>query len=573
MTHAPVSAHVLTHDMNRVERSQTMISGCSCFAHSVWDFSNEFPRLPRSETIVRFDLQLVIGSLTDDAHSDLLDSFKCLIYSLVFDPPHPRLGAATIFRAVRPGHGLAHLFVFLANHKFRSLSSFTRDDFDDFLEYLGELPGEAKVITDKTLASRVRGIDWISLQGKKLIDQFQFVPWDDARSAGMWARSKAEIIVAKGELKTQPWSDSLVEAMVKAALAVLRAAPEFEKWSIEYRENQEARRLIRQHYVALRSAVGLLVMLFSGMRLTEALMISSDLSKSISVVEIREKDRAIRGRLIHTTQSKKTAQIEDSWVTIPIVHDAITALAKVDAQLPIKYSFLIHARRLFRVERDTRRRMAANAFMHGLNQLAESQGVNLSEIGGRISSLDLRRTFARLLTRKGIHVIELKEQLKHADTDLTMQYGAPGLREHLMTEKQNFTRDQYQELLAGEERIVGGGANEVKEMRIEFRGLTRGEKEKFLDSLPNDALIDQTDLGLCRYRPHLALCGGNKVACKPEACKNSVIKAEEFGKTLGFRVSENARLAKIFARQPAKRAHLKAQMTLLDSLRRQIEEG
>ena len=573
MTRPTISPHALIHEMSSLERSQAMVSECSCYATNEWNFCSEFPRLPRGELRIRFDLPLASGSLTDDAHAGLLDSLKCLIYSLVFDPPQFRLGISTILRAVRPGHGLAHLYVFLANNNFKSLASITKDDFDDFLEWVCELPGQTKVTTDWTLKSRVRGIEWIPLQGTKLLDRFQFSPWEDARSAGRWARNNAEIIVTRGELRTQPWSDSLVEAMVRAALVELEMAPEIEKLCVDYPGNREARLLMRRQYVALRSAVGLLVMLFTGMRLTEALLVPSDLNESISVVEIREGDRSIRGRFVHSTQSKKTMQIADSWITIQIVHRAITALAKVDERVPIKYSYLIHAMRLFRVERDTQRRLAARVFMMALNNLAKKHRVDLSEVGGRICSFDFRRTFARLLTRKGLHALELKYQLKHADADLTMQYGAPGLKEYLVVEKQNFTRDQYNELLAGDDEIIGGGATELKEMRMVFRGLTRGEKENFLRTLPNDALIDQTDLGLCRYRPHLALCGGNKVACKPDACKNSVIQVDEFRKTIGFRASENARMVKIFARHPAKRAHLKAQIALLDNLRRQIEES
>lgn len=573
MTRATISPHALIHEMSRVERSQAMVSACSCYAANEWDFSNEFPKLPRSELRVKFDLALASGSLTDGAHAELLDSLKCLIYSLVFDPPQFRLGISTIIRAVRPGHGLAHLYVFLANNNFRSLAAITKDDFDDFLEWVCELPGQAEVITDRTLKSRVHGIEWIPLQGKSLFDRFQFAPWEDARSVGRWARSNAEIIVARGELRTQPWSDSLIEAMVRAALAELEMAPEIEKCCVDYVENRESRQLMRRKYVALRSAVGLLVMLFTGMRLTEALQVPSDLKKSVSIVEIRDGDRSIRGRFVHSTQSKKTMQIEDSWITIQIVHEAITVLAKVDERVPVKYSYLLHAMRLFGLERDTQRRLAARVFMEGLNNLATKHRVDLSEVGGRICSFDFRRTFARLLTRKGLHVLELKYQLKHAEADLAMQYGAPGLKEYLIVEKQNFTRDQYNELLAGDEEVIGGGAAELKEMRIVFRGLTRGEKEDFLRTLPNDALIDQTDLGLCRYRPHLALCGGNKVACKPDACKNSVIQVDEFRKTVDFRASENARMAKIFARHPAKRAHLKAQLVLLDNLRRQMEES
>lgn len=571
MTHQEIPVHILVHDLSWYERSKTMVSSYSCYADDVWDFSDRFPKIPRDDARVKFALQLQSGLLTDNKHAKLLDSLKCLVYSLVFDPPMARVGITTVLRAVRPGHGLAHLFIFLANNQIKSLSSVTTDDFDDFLEYVSELPGKVEKITNRTLTSRTRGIEWISLQGEKLSDQLSFSPWDDARSLGVWAKSNAEAVVPRGTLQTQPWSETLVEAMVRLALTVLASASELERKCIQYRDGAKNHPSIRQHYVELRSAVGFLAMIFSGMRLTEVLMIPATLTESISVTEVRDGDRIFLGRFIHSTRSKSKNHVEDAWVTIPVVHQAITALSNIDAILPVKYEYLIHAAR-FGAERDTSRRLGAKVFMTQLNQLAISHGVDLSEVDGCISSLDFRRTFSRLVTRKGLNPLELKAQLKHDDVSLTMQYGSPGLREHLVTEKHNFTRDQYAELLGGDARVIGGGAAEIKEMRIVFQGLTRGEKDGFLTQLPKEALVDQTELGLCFYRPHLALCGGRKIACRPDACKNSVIRVEEFSKTLNFRISENTRLARLFARQPAKRAHLKAQLALLNNLQRQIGE-
>lgn len=572
MTDNSMTDHLLLHELSCRERSEAMVSSRSYYRDDTWDFSDKFPKLPRNDVCVKFALQLRVGLLTDGQHATLLDSLKCLVYSLVFDPPMARISITTVLRAVRPGHGLSHFFIFLADNKIESLRSVTTDDFDDFLDYIGKLPGKVEKITNRTLASRTRGIEWIPLQGDKLFDQLSFTPWDDARSFGAWAKSHAEAIVPRGTLQTQPWSEALVEAMVQLALSVLATASELEKKCIDYRDGVKNHPSIRQHYVEIRSAVGFLAMLFSGMRLTEALMIPAALNKSISVTEVRDGDHLLLGRFIHSTRSKSKTQIEDAWVTIPVVHQAITMLSTIDSILPVKYAYLIHAAR-FGVERDTSRRLGAKVFMAKLNQLATSHGVDLSEVNGCISSLDFRRTFSRLVTRKGLNPLELKAQLKHDDVSLTMQYGSPGLREHLVAEKHNFTRDQYAELLGGQAKVIGGGSSEIKEMRLVFQGLTRGDKEVFLTKLPKETLVDQTELGLCFYRPHLALCGGRKIACRPDACKNSVIRVEEFSKTLNFRISENMRLARLFARQPAKRAHFKAQLALLNNLKRQIDEG
>lgn len=565
MVRFPVGA--LVKEMTSAQRALCQVSARSRFMENVWDFQDEYPSSPRCDVKFRFDLKLKLGTLCDGKHAALVESLKCLVYSLLFDPPHPKLGVSTLAKTLCPGHGIWHIYVFMADRDITSLSQFTKDDFRDFLDMLCKI-GKCVKVTDRTLMSRVRGIDWIGMQSEKLIDRLPFVPWEDHRAAGVWARNNAQALYIRGSLVTQPWSDGLVEAMVGVALKVISTAPEVQAM---FATDQPGTPAKKTAYANLRSAVGLLTAIFSGMRMKEVASMSSDLKKCISVQEIQQGDRVIRGFFLHSYKSKKSVPLSDTWQTIPIVHDAIKALRRIDDLLPFDYTYLLHPAR-FSTERDSGRRLAVTIYMNSLNEMAREYSVDLSEINGRISSLDFRRTFARLVTRNGLNVLELQSQLKHVDPNISMQYGAPALREHLLTEQQNFTRDQYRELIDGSEKLIGGGAREIKDMRVHFVGLTRAEKKDFLDSLPKEALIDQMADGLCRYRPHLALCGGDKLACRPADCTNSIIFANDFEKTVPFRIEENTRLLKIFARKPAKREHLKEQLSVLKKLHDQLEE-
>ncbi len=572
-----ITVHVLLHDLDMLQRQNVNVSRKSKFKDNRWDFSEEFPTTHLSETRCDFDLKTSTGNLTDKRHSRLLDAFKCLAYSLLYDPPHVGVHFPTVARAIKKGHGLGNLFIFMADSGMNGLVSISADDFEDFLTSMTEQPHRhGRELTNGTLLSRVKGIEWIHLQRDKLSDCFSFKPWREYRTAGLWARSVAVRGESSGQLKTQPWSDTLIAALVKCALAeVWEAEEKAGKLLIAKDEAVPSRWGAEQKaaYVRIRSAVGLLAGNFSGMRVTELQSMRADVNRCCSVDSVRNGEHESFGYFLHGILSKlQPVPRDEKWQTIPVVHAAIKTLASVNAKYLETRAFLFCSSSIGAKQHGTRQ-MSTQAFVVGLNQLAKHHRVDLSELNGRISAFDMRRTFARTVTRNGLGIVELQDQMKHFDPDLTMQYGAPGLKEHLEVEKQNFTKDQYRELLTDTDLLIGGGASEIVEARVVFSGLTRGEKQKFLESLPSAVLIDQTEDGLCLYRPDRALCGGDKWACKPADCKNSVIPAEEYMKTVAFRKEENTRLLKFYSRQPAKREHLKAQLAVMAKLEAQMQEA
>ncbi|MNN84642.1 hypothetical protein D3C81_2018280 [compost metagenome] len=97
------------------------------------------------------------------------------------------------------------------------------------------------------------------------------------------------------------------------------------------------------------------------------------------------------------------------------------------------------------------------------------------------------------------------------------------------------------------------------------------ERDAFLTDLPKKALIEQTDDGLCMYRPSKALCGGDRSNCRPADCNNSLIPAVSLQRTLKWRLGENFRLKTFFQKEPQKVAHLESRIGDLTKLLLQLD--
>src|SRR6185369_1950162 len=243
--------HVLL-GMAPAARNRVRVSAKSYFGEHTWDFSVECPDLPLNECRLSFDLKVSNSIvLTSGAFAGLLDSIKCLAFSLIADPPHARIGIPTIVRAFKKGHGVGNLYLFLGRNNISCLQELEEFEFGEFLTELvrAKLPG-GRQLTDRSLLSRARGIEWIPLQALKLADKFTFDPWKETHSIGRWAKINADVIMAKDVLTTEPWPDSLTAALFTAALKEIDLAPQLVE---DVREVKPA----RSQYVRLRSAVGL----------------------------------------------------------------------------------------------------------------------------------------------------------------------------------------------------------------------------------------------------------------------------------------------------------------------------
>ncbi len=582
---------VVTREMVRAERMGVRISSLSVFSDMEWSFADENPGINRAKLVVNFKQLLPkFGYISVNQCDDLIDSLKCLVYSLIFDPPRAQLGIATIAKSVSLGHGLGNLYIYMSRNGIGRAADLTEFDLSQFLKQLAESPLKGKgdaPINNRALLSRATGIEWLYLQRSKLADFVSFDPWKAEGSCGKWSRENAQKLIPRDQLSTQPWSDNLTRAIFYAALAELerknflidrlqyRADENRKKETIgqkayykKKREKEDVRDLyLKKDFVLFRSSVFILVGYLTGMRSGELRSIQGGVEEICTVKEVVFANSRIKAYFINGKLSKwqPVPKIEE-WQTMPLAHEAIKALSEVNSYINNQASnYLFRGSNRQKTETNGRQ-MEANAALKGINLLANHHNIDLAEVQGRISVIDLRRTYARIVTRDGMGAVELQTQLKHHDINLTQQYGAPSTREYLSLEKNNWSKEQYAELLTGSDHLVGGGASEISAMKLEFIGLAREEKDDFLNSLTKKALIDQVGDGLCLYRPERALCGGEKVNCRPADCKNSVIKLDAALETLMFRKAENQRLLKRFSRQPAKREHLKVQLAEIEKL-------
>lgn len=589
------------------EIKRIQISSLSHFGDNDWDFSEEDTNRPRHELALSFTN--IFPSNTDFAqvsNAELLFSLKCLAHSMLTDPPTSRYTKPGIIKNFHRG-GLKNLIAYMVEEGFYAFSQLTPTHFQEFLIIQVSKVNSFGEITDRTLRNRVRGIEWITLQSEKLDDKLSFNPWDEFGTHGKWAIANANIVVNREVLTTSPISDELVKKLIAGALGVvdeaprlihaltklrkdnktlsgfkrdssLQSAPDYLSdfpnetllSSLGFKDTFEVRRF----YCVFRGAVGVLIGLLSGMRPAEIFAIPGSIKHACKVEPITVKDLEVKCQFIRSTLTKnQPVPNEKIWQTIPIVIAAMATLAEINQVcLGIESKWLFRsAKARTRFGNDhTARRLKTSILNDDIQRLIEYLDLESHVLKAPLNGRMLRRTFARIITRNGLGIVELQEQLKHYDPDVTRMYGEPKLNENFDNEKTSYSQELYEELLAGTFPIIGGGASIVEGLRIKFTGLTRPDRNRFLRALPKAALIDQVDLGLCLYKADQALCGGDKVNCKPAQCLNSVIPLDTAIRSLRNRKKENMRLIKLL-KDPAKQSYLFTQQKTIDLLLEQAE--
>ncbi|MDT4840822.1 Phage integrase family protein [compost metagenome] len=254
------------------------------------------------------------------------------------------------------------------------------------------------------------------------------------------------------------------------------------------------------------------------------------------------------------------------WQTLPIVKSALEAADRGLASRRKNGGFL------FPSEKRVGQRISDTTTNAILKKFAYLHDIRF---GGRVwkpASHQFRKKFARIMVRQGLGLRALQDQLKHFDIEMTRGYGNMSLYVELQQEKFQLSTEQYDELLSNQVPIIGGGAAEVAEYRKQFLGMTKKEQLKFLQELPRSAVIEQVDDGLCMYRPQKALCGGDRAACRPADCNNSVLPAAGKRRTFEWRRQENFRLLEYFKADPLKVSFLSERIGELEKLLKQLDE-
>lgn len=574
------------------------ISRNSVYPDNVWDLSAEHPNIKPNEVMFDFaKLAFSDGSnVCSEGNEAYLSIAKDYTYSLITDPvpSNPKITSLVKLQT----HGFKRLLEYMRRNNIYRLSDITELDVDSIHEeVITEPHHRGDIVTNRTLHSRVRGFSYLEHQAAKMNDGVK-VGLLDGHTETEWSRINASKVIGKFECTTVEMPDEVAKQLYTKALEELENSEKIFK-AIEARKVFKGVRKYRKrtredgstyyepriierfpyseygfidhfdiyaHQNRILGAGYILVALFTGMRIHEVLRILKDGENFVNeTVNYNGTEQQVSFITSKTTKLE-AVPTQYKWQTLPFIEDVIgkIKLALSDA-IRKDNPFLFAQKRT-----GTPHPMANSNMNHLLRGFVEHHQIKYNGELWHLASHQFRKKFARIMIRQGLGIKALQDQLKHYDIEMTKVYGDPNIYIELHKEKFELSKELYDELIQNNTPIIGGGAEEFQEMRKEFRGMTKDNREHFLESLPRKALIEQTDDGLCMYRPKKSLCGGDKSACRPADCNNSLIPADGKRKTLTWRKRENERLITFFKRDTIKTAHLVERNNEIDTLLSQL---
>lgn len=574
------------------DKKSLKVSAKSSYIENIWDFTLENPGIDRAAVTLNFSVINPSKSvlISSGEMQPYLDLAKEYFHTLLFDPPAAHPKTSTIISFARKG--FKSLLIFLYQNRITSLSSLTRSDLDSFLEEMSARQISAtqkhSTITNRTLMSRVAGLSWLHEQSSKMIDGLIINPFENYGTAAQWASACCSTVIPRQTSTTPEIPDEIARQLFTSALKDLSIGELLSNLRSKRKNYKEVKKTINKKVTILNpfqwnefgmrgghdqrtlesrlmAASYIIIALLTGMRAHEILAIKNNESWLEEEVEIDEQKIKFYFVLSNTTklQAEPTAY---KWQALPIVEQAIAALNKG----------LSHNRRsgdyLFvgnTVKCEGRSIGPAN-LGRNLQRFVKAHNIIYQGKPWPLATHQFRRTYARFMIRNGLGLKELQDQLKHFDIEMTRMYGEMSIYVELQQERLILSREKYEELLISNSPIIGGGATFVNGQRKEFLGMTKEKRSLFIDNLPKTILLEQMDDGLCLYRPQTALCGGNKSACRPADCNNSLIPAAGKLKIYTWRREENLRLLDHFKGEPLKAEYLLKRITELDKLIHQL---
>jgi len=576
------------------DRNLLAISKKSSYSDVVWDLSDEHPDLHYA--LVKLDFSLL--AFKDGTNVISPNKFKYLrslreyAYSMLVDPPSSQPKWSTFCSTYR--RGVKSLVGFMSDKGIYTFAELTATDLSQFLESLACAPlsGEAK-ITDRTLRGRAYGLHWLYEQSSKLEDGLVCDPFAEYGSMTQWsarccehfiprqANSTVEIPddVAK-ELLARAIEDlSLVDTLEqlrseRAAYVPVRVQAEGKKKIVnpfpwhKYGVEKDSGGKVKTLESRLSAACYIIIAMLTGMRSHEVLAIRSGASNHWLEETIEHQGLLQKFHFVVSSTNKLQAKpTEYMWQTVPITKCALDAAERGLASRRAHGSFLFPSSRV------EGQRVSSTGIDAALRRFVAHHNIRYGGELWALATHQFRKKFSRIMVRQGLGLKALQDQLKHFDIEMTRGYGDMNLYVELQREKFQLSTEQYDELLSNQFPIIGGGATEVQEYRKQFLGMTKTERVKFLQELPKSAVVEQVDDGLCMYRPQKALCGGDKAACRPADCNNSVLPAAGRRKTFEWRRQENIRLLEHFKTEPLKASFLNERIVELDKLLGQLDEA
>ncbi|CAE6890398.1 MULTISPECIES: tyrosine-type recombinase/integrase [Pseudomonadaceae] len=581
-------------------RAKIKISTLSFYKDNVWDFSAEYPSLRSRAVVLKFSqIHFEDGSdITMPGYECYLSSVKEYCYSLLVDPPSTYPKWSTICVAMTKG--VRSLLRFMREAGIDRFSDVIDLDFQAFQDWVAESANKAGgLITDRTLKSRIYGLSWLYEQSGKLTDGLCTWPFGDSRSETEWAKDRAQKKLPRKYQTTPEMPDSVAKKLIQCAIDDLSIAGKLEEIRAKRKEYKSGRATSRKllptgeykhsvevinpfpwdrygisswHQVKtlesrLLVAGYILIAMFSGMRFHEMAHIKVGRANNWSVRPVSV-DGGVKYFYFLMSKTNKLQHDATSylWQTIPYVERVLEAL---EQGLAHRYkrgnSFL------FSGYLNTGERISLSTINGALKKYAEYHCVEFDGEVWPVATHQFRKKFSRLMIRSGLGLVELQDQLKHFDIEMTKNYGDLNLYSELQQEKFTLSREKYDEIMLTQAPIIGGGADEVEGYRKAFMGMSADDRERLLDNLSKKALIEQMDDGLCMFRAKKALCGGDSANCRPADCNNSIIPAEGMRRTLTWRKSENQRMRDFFSGQPLKVAHLDDRISEIDKLLSQMD--
>lgn len=574
------------------QRNILYVSNKSRYSGTIWDRSDEHPDLHPPN--VRLDFSLLDfddgTNIACPGNYHYLRSLKEYAFSMLNDPPSSRPKWSSFCGNYH--RGVRSLVRFMHGNGIHYFSELTPTDLGQFLEELALAPSATGgVITNRTLRSRAHGLHWLYEQSFKLEDGLAYDPFAEYGSLSQWADKCCEKKIPRQGNRTVEMPDAVATDLLLRALEDLSLADTLEAIRAEravyvpkrvmvkgkvriinpfpwYKYGLKSGLEVRGLESRLAAACYIVIAMLTGMRWHEVSAIKSGAVYHWLEEEIEHEGlkRTFYFVVTHThkLQAKPTKYM---WQTVPIVKSALEAADRGLASRRKTGGFL------FPSDKKVGQRISDTTTNAILKNFASFHGISFEGRVWRPASHQFRKKFARIMVRQGLDLRSLQDQLKHFDIEMTRGYGDMNLYVELQQEKFQLSIEQYDELLSNQVPIIGGGAAEVQEYRKQFLGMTKKERLKFLEGLPRSAVIEQIDDGLCMYRPQKALCGGDRAACRPADCNNSVLPVAGKKKTFEWRRQENLRLLEYFKAEPLKVSFLSERIGELDKLLKQLDEA
>lgn len=585
-----------------VVRSAINVSSLSCYGDNCWDFSVEYPSL-RSRSVKMIFNQICFDdgeNITMPGYEQYLCSVKEYCYSLLVDPPSSYPKLSTICVALNKG--LKSLLRFMRDNEISRFSDVSDLDFSKFQDLISGAENKAGgLVTNRTLTTRVYALSWLYEQSEKLSDGLTAWPFGDSQSETEWAIEYAEKKLSRKDQATPEMPDEVAKKLILCAIDDLSIADTLEEVRSKRKEYKYKRKISRRllpgggykysvevlnpfpwenyglssgHQLKslesrLSMACYIIIAMFSGMRFHEIAHLKFGRANNWCVRSILV-DGGVREFYFLNSMTNKLQRdaTRYQWQTVPFVERALDALERGLAHRYERGNSFLFASYL-----KAKERTSLTSINHALKKYVEHHDIRHEGELWDVSTHQFRKKFARIMTRQGLGLVALQDQLKHFDIEMTKVYGDMNLYAELQQEKFILSKEKYDELIRGQVPIIGGGASEVLEYRKTFIGMTAEDREAFLNALSKKALVEQVDDGLCMYRPKKALCGGESLNCRPADCNNSIIPVEGMRRTLLWRKRENQRMRGFFKGQSLKVAYIDGRIAEIDKLLGQMDRA